>query len=123
MVQIYGIFLHLFLGWICPGMNALQVWRRGEEAGWFWRRPDRKPSHATVPLKAFVFSRLDLPGYECFAGLEDGRDGGRVVLAEAGQDCRRGLRVDTLGMLLTKRSKFIPKGGRMSLDVNKKSSL
>jgi hypothetical protein len=46
-----------------------------------------------------------LPGYECFAGVEDGR--GQVVLAEAGQDCRRGLRVDTLGMLLTKRSMFI----------------
>jgi hypothetical protein len=56
--------------------------------------------------RPLLYSRLDLPGYECFAGVEDGL--GRVVLAEAGQDCKRGLRVDTLGMLLTKRSTFIP---------------
>ena len=45
-----------------------------------------------------------MPGYECFAGVEDER--GRVVLAEAGADCTRGLRVQALGMLLTKRSKL-----------------
>jgi hypothetical protein len=47
--------------------------------------------------------RLDLPGFECFAGVEEER--GRVVLGEAGSDCTRGLRLHTLGMLLTKRSK------------------
>ncbi len=79
-------------------------WRRGFSSG------GRTENHLTLLslLKAFVFFRLDLPGYECFAGVEEGRGGGRVVLAEAGQDCRRGLRVDTLGMLLTKRSTFIP---------------
>ena len=56
----------------------------------------------SITLCLFPLDRMDIPGYECFAGVEDER--GRVVLAEAGSDCRRGLRVESLGMHLTKRS-------------------
>ena len=47
--------------------------------------------------------RREVPGYECFVGKMDGRGG--VKLAEGGNNCKRGLRVDMFGMTLTKKSR------------------
>ncbi|XP_059091808.1 uncharacterized protein LOC131887268 isoform X2 [Tigriopus californicus] len=46
--------------------------------------------------------RRDVPGYECFIGSVDHMNG--IYLIEGGVDCRRGLRVTSFGMKLSKRS-------------------
>lgn len=46
--------------------------------------------------------RRDVPGYECFIGSVDQMNG--IYLIEGGVNCRRGLRVTSFGMKLTKKS-------------------
>jgi len=45
--------------------------------------------------------RTHNPRHECFVGQVE--NGGRILLAEGGPNCRRGLRVDMFGMELSKR--------------------
>jgi hypothetical protein len=87
MVHIYGIFIHLFLGWICPGMNVLRVWEEGREGGRVvLAEAGQKTISRYCPFKGLCFI-IDwiCPGTNAFAGVEEGRGGGGVVLAEAGQ--------------------------------------